>query len=276
MSEPALTEHDALLGWLETSERRIAEFADPAHHTYLDLYLGRADAMHVLEHPPERVVMELVKGARCYAAHGELYLRRWPHSRVRQRRLAPLELALIVREPAVMEAIGDMMGAPTLALLADMSSDALSAEVRAVTGGTLGDVPAGPGGAVGALALLYWARLSALIAGDGAGFDAAGVQARIVQSAVEVERQGAAARMMAAHDALDALKPLDAGAFFTAWGEHVRVATSESPQGLDRAGLALGCAGALAGLDLTSGASPGCLERYVAYVRVAMAQGGSE
>lgn len=268
-----------LEGWLTESEARIAQFADPAHHTYLDLYLGRADALHALGGEPVAVMAELAKAARCYATHGEMYLRRWPHSRVRQRRLAPLELALVSRERDVMGPIAAVMGAECMTLLADLAGEELSAEVRAITGGSLGDIPVGPGAALGALALLYWAALSALVTGDGHGFDAVRMQARVVLDAFELPGPGATERMRTVHAALAALKPTHEPAFVQAWVAHVVATEQETPGGLDRAALALGCAGAAAGITLTvptggvSGAAreagtDATVARHVAYVDV--------
>ncbi|MDP6943703.1 MAG: hypothetical protein QF464_06095, partial [Myxococcota bacterium] len=172
MEQHPTIDHESLTAWLEESDERIKALVDPAHHTFLALYLRRADALHGLGAEPDAVVTELVRAARCYAAHGDMYLRRWPHGRVRQRRMAPLELALISREEDVMGRISEAMGAPTLTLLAGLAESELSAEVRAITGGRLSDMPTGPASGLGALALLYWACLSALCTGDGPGFDA--------------------------------------------------------------------------------------------------------
>ena len=267
MGQTHLPDRAALASWLEASEARTRHFADPAHHTYLELYLGRADALHALEADASSVATELLKAARCYACHGGLYLRRWPYSRIRQRRTTPLELALISRERDVMTPISAVMGAPTMTLLAGLEGEELRAEVQAITGGALGDVPAGAGAALGALALLYWACLSALVAGDGPGFDAARLQARVVLDMFELSEAGAAARMRAAHEALGALKPLDAPAFLAAWRAHLAAAEDENPHAIDRAALAMGCAADAAGIGLFSEGESASLARHVAYVR---------
>ena len=270
VEKPPPIDREALEAWLEESGERIAAMVDPAHHTFLDLYLRRADVLHLLRAEPTAVVEELVRAARCYAAHGEMYLHRWPHSRVRQRRLAPLELALISREREVMESIVHAMGAQTMTLLAGLADDALSAEVRVITGGTFGATPSGPATALGALALLYWACMSALASGDMTGLEAARLQARVVLDAFELPTEGAPGRMVAAHGMLAALTPLDGVAFESCWAAHLEASAADAPLALDRGAIAIGCVAAVAGYlpGQGSGASEQS-SRHAAYVRVA-------
>ncbi len=93
--------------FIVSSAETIGSYLDPAHHTFVDLYLGRADCLHALgQAPPVTVLRELAGASRCFAAHCRMYLQRWPVTRIRTRRLTPLELAAIVGDPDVVATLG--------------------------------------------------------------------------------------------------------------------------------------------------------------------------
>lgn len=248
--------------FLASSSVELEIYVDEAHHTYLELYLGRADALQVLRAPATDVLAELQRAARCYAVHAALFLERWPPHRLKSRRLGPLELALIAGDEDVLRMARERVAVGVMMVLAETEPEDITREVRALCGGTASQpAPSDPILLAGLLGVHYWLALSALLAGDVTGLAAVAALAEDARAAGRAQiRSGPAAlrRLDALHRALAALPAGDPSAFADALVEHAAAVARERLPGtsfegaLDRTSLALVAAAAAVGIDARS------------------------
>ncbi len=196
---------------------------------------------------------QLASAAACWARSAGQYLHKWPHHRVRSRRLTPLELALIVADQALYAAARAHIALPILPVLAETAPDALTQEVLTLSGGGLHRP--GPG----TIAVLLWGALGAVALGDAVGLQALALHGRPALESLPPSGEGPVARLGACLEALLSLVPLDLERYQAAVLRHARLYESEvsgasvpasTPPwagALDRGTLALVAAGAQAG-----------------------------
>jgi len=155
-----------LHAYLAATDAELKRYIDPAHMSYLPLYLGRADVRHALGEAPEAVLRELAFAGRCYAASGGIYLTKWPHTQFRRRRLEPLEIALATGDEEALAGIKTHFAVDAFALFAGLEADALHTEIAVVTPFFRDGTCETPVQAAGALGVFYWLALSAAILED--------------------------------------------------------------------------------------------------------------
>ncbi len=259
----------ALERLLASTSEQLEAYVDPAHHTFLDVYLARAHALHALDGDPAEVLRALWGASGCYAAHLSLYLERWPPHRIRSRRLLPLEIALIVRDEASLAVARGPAGLDAVELLAGVEAQAVSDELYELTPwfryhrlGSAADF-------AGALAALYACGLTAIARADTdalTGYRAAIGTLMDAGARYAASAAGGLARLLAAHRALGALLPADTPTLLDALAEHGRLHAADFAQrlatdaevaqtaagALDTTSLALASAAAACGHDLTA------------------------
>ncbi|MEZ4264767.1 MAG: hypothetical protein R3F39_00195 [Myxococcota bacterium] len=150
----------------------MAGFVSPTMHTFLPLYLGRADLRFALGDSPADVLAELLGAARCWGENASLYLHTLPLNRLRSRRLTPLELALATGDSVTVSALSDTVATDAMSVIAATESEALGREILAVAGGPLAAPPTDLVGVAGRLGLLYWLSLGAVLRGERPAFEA--------------------------------------------------------------------------------------------------------
>ena len=195
----------AIATYLNHSDEQLTSYVDSAHHTFLDTYLQRADARWSRGDSSEAVVRELWGAARCYAAHGPMYLTKWPVHRLRARRLDPLELALITGDPAVISAVAEHVAVDPMVVIAGLAEGALAEELGALTSALDTRHAQDPSDLAGALAVLYWLALSAMVRGEASALRAVQVTSRdLVTNSPEMlsTPSGGLARLAAVHKVL--------------------------------------------------------------------------
>lgn len=266
MSTLEPSDRDAAQRFLTSSTEALRAYLDPAHHTFVDLYLGRADCLHALgDVPPIDVLRELAGAARCFAAHAGMYLERWPVTRIRSRRLVPLELAAVVADPEIIAPLASVVAMDTVSALAGVEDDATTREIRELVGGGLDASPGDRYAMAGLLATLYWASLSAVVSGDALALRAVSARGRDVLDGADwlAEVEGGIGRLVACHRAFTALLSRDPAAFALAWADHVQRVVVDPPSSaplfaeaappcagaLDRTSLALVAAAQATGLE---------------------------
>lgn len=221
--------------YLASTDEELLVYIDPAHMSYLPLYLGRADARHalgVVTGPTAfadgalatAVLRELWLAAQVYAAHGGVFLAKWPHTAVRRRRLEPFEVALLAGDPDVLKGVVKVFGLDPMTLFAGIEPDDVTAEVKAVTSYFQTEHVSDPVELAGTLAIFYWLMLASLAGEDLEGFEAARRRAlRLVDDQGHLVggiAQGGIARIKAVHDALAALRPARPAAYALAVVRH--------------------------------------------------------
>jgi hypothetical protein len=248
--------------WLAQTGAEMASYLAPTVHTFLPLFLGRADVRARLGQPPADVLAELVGAARCWAANAPLYLHTLPLHRLRSRRLVPLELAVITGDAGAVAALSDTVATDAMSVIAGTEPDALSREIATVAGGPLASPPSDLSGVAGRLALLYWLALAAVVRGERHAFDATRMLA--APWLTDLPAEGAVGRLAALHHALAAVAAHDAAACAAAIATHTRLHDAEAPArqaaaaagdapfpgALDLAGLATAQLAAAFGLDV--------------------------
>ena len=217
---------DAVRAHLTATDAELLVYIDESHLSYLPIYLGRADARHLLGEPPEAVLRELWLASKCYAVHGDVYLAKWPAHQFRRRRLAPLELALAVADKPVLEAANKHFAIDVMTLLAGAEADGVTEEVGALTGffktGQIADLP----DLTGFLAVTYWLSLSAVATADLEGLHMVrALVARMLEQNQWLARKrvGGLGRMLAAHQVFGELFPAVPAALVDALAEHGRL-----------------------------------------------------
>ena len=221
--------------YLASTDEELRVYIDPAHMSYLPVYLGRADARHALglaNDPaafatgvlPTAVLRELWLAAQVYAAHGGVFLAKWPHTAVRRRRLEPFEVALLAGDRDVLKGVSKVFGLDPMTLFAGIEPDEVTAEVKAVTSYFQTEHVSDPVELAGTLAIFYWLMLASLANEDVEGFEASRRRAlRLVDDQGHLVggiAQGGIARIKAVHDALAALRPARPAAFALAVVRH--------------------------------------------------------
>jgi hypothetical protein len=278
---------------LATTDEELRVFIDPAHMSYLPVYLGRADARHALgvaNDPaafatgplPVAVLRELWQAAQVYQAHGGVFLAKWPHTQVRRRRLEPLEVALAAGDPEVLKGVVKVFGVDPLTIFAGIEPDEVTAELTAVTSYFRTEHVADPVELAGTLAIFYWLMLVSLGGEDVEGFEASRRRAqRLIDDRGHLlggVAHGGIARIKAVHDAFAALKPARPEAYALALVRHRALfdlerdktwksddeARSQGRGALDRTALALLVVAKAFSLDLggplrEAGADPATL-----------------
>lgn len=265
--------------YLATTDEELKLYIDPQHMSYLPLYLGRADARHALgvetdpagfatSEVPAQVLRELWLAAQVFAAHGGVFLAKWPHTAVRRRRLEPFEVALVAGDRDVLKAIEKVFGLDPMTLFAGIEPDDVTAEVKAVTSFFQTAHVSDPVELAGTLAIFYWLMLSSLAGEDSEGFEATRRRSmRLIDDQGHLVggiAQGGIARIKAIHDGLAALRPARAEAFALAVVRHRALhdlelrkahaqdadAKAQGRGSLDRTALALIAIGKAFGLEL--------------------------
>lgn len=256
---------DDARAWLARTSAEMSRFVSPTVHTFLPLYLGRADARFALGDPPGDVLAELLGAARCWAEHAALYLHTLPLNRLRSRRLTPLELALVTGDSAVVGALSDGVATDAMSVMAHTEAEALSRELHTVAGGPITEPPADLMGVAGRLGLLYWLALGAVLRGERAAFEATRLLAEPLREGLP--DRGPLARLAALHAALAAVSAGDALACAAAIARHSALHHAEAPAraaaaapddpphpgAIDLAGLATAQIAAAFGLDVRPG-----------------------
>lgn len=265
--------------YLAGTDEELKVFIDPAHMSYLPIYLGRADARHALgveNDPaafatgilPNAVLRELWLAAQVYQGHGGVFLAKWPHTAVRRRRLEPLEVALVAGDRDVLKGVVKVFGVDPYTVFAGIESDDLAQEIAAVTSYFKTEHISDAVELAGTLAVLYWLMLVSLGGEDAEGFEASRKRAlRVVDDyghLVGGIAQGGIARIKAVHDAFAALRPARPEAFALAVVRHRALhdlelkkawdkdaeARTQARGALDRTALALLAVASAFGLDL--------------------------
>ena len=202
---------NAYAAYLARTDEELKLYIDPAHMSYLPVYLGRADARHSLGEAPEAVLRELWLAAQVYQGNGGVFLTKWPHSQLRRRRLEPLEVALVAGDAAVLKSVVKTFGIEPMLLFAGIEPDDVAAEVKAVTSYFQSERVSDALELAGTLAIFYATMLSALGDGDAEGFEAARRRAlRLVDDQGHLLggiAAGGIARIRVVHEALAALRP---------------------------------------------------------------------
>ncbi|MGM0576337.1 MAG: hypothetical protein ACQEXJ_11455 [Myxococcota bacterium] len=249
MDRPSTVEPSTAARWMAETDEEITRWLDPAHHTLLPVYLGRADVRHALGEPPEAVLGELAGAGRCWAAHASLYLERWPVHRLRSRRMVPLELAVILGQPALLAAAREIVAVDPMMLLAGTEPAEITEELHALLGGPLDAPPEDETGVAARLGILWWAALSALVRGQREGLDVVVAHAKELSEAVRHRpqaRRGGLARLVALHAGLGALSGGRRDDWLRATLRHARLWADETDARLAAATSEEGpCAGAL-------------------------------
>lgn len=257
----------AIRAWLAASDDELKVYVSETHMSYLTLYLGRANARHVLGEPPDAVLRELWLAARIYAEQGGVFLAKWPPEQLRRRRLLPLELALLAGDPKVLEQISLLFGLDVMSLMAGTESDDVLAEVAGMTRYFEARGIDDRGALAGTLAVLYWLALSAVAAAELENLQAVRtVIARVMKDHPHLARprEGGLGRMLWLADAALALEHGGEDLLVAAIGHHhllhaqelVRRAADEpevartGDGALDTAMLAMMTLAAARGLDL--------------------------
>ncbi|MFT7580262.1 MAG: hypothetical protein ACI9MR_001931 [Myxococcota bacterium] len=216
----------ALEAILTDSEAQLEVYIDQEHMSYLPIYLSRANAMHVLGRPPTDVLRQLWLASRCYAAHGAIYLTKWPRHQFRRRRILPLETAIVAGDPDVMERISHTFGLDPMTLLAGMESDGVARELRALTPDFRSQKLEDAGDMAGFLAIGYQMAISSVVAEDPKALEMTkAIIARAVGENPELVtiRRGGLGRMLAIHGGLAAIRPPHAEGVLDALAEHHRL-----------------------------------------------------
>lgn len=259
---------DKARAWLDRTAAELGRFVSPTVHTFLPLYLGRADVRFALGDPPGEVLAELLGAARCWADNASLYLHTLPLHRLRSRRLTPLELALVTGDAGVVAALRDEVATDAMSVMAHTEAEALTREIHAVAGGPLAAPPPdamGLMGVAGRLGLLYWLALGAVLRGERAAFEATRLLAEPLLGGLPA--QGPLARLATLHTALAAVSAGDALACAAAITRHSALHHAEAPAraaaaapddpphpgAIDLAGLATAQIAAAFGLDVRPG-----------------------
>lgn len=257
----------AIRAWLAASDEELKVYVSETHMSYLTLYLGRANARHALGEPPDAVLRELWLADRVYVEHGEVFLVKWPPEQLRRRRLLPLELALLVGDPGLLERSSLLFGLDVMSVMAGTETDEVLAEVSGMTSYFQGRGIDDRGGLAGTLAVLYWLALSAVAASSAESLNAV----RVVIGRVMADhphlarpREGGLGRILWLADALGALEHGAEDLLVGALGHHHRLHATElakraadDPEvartgdgALDTAMLAMMTLAAARGLDL--------------------------
>jgi len=262
-------DEEAVSTFLAESEATMVALINETHHTFLDLRLGRAHALHASGAPPRAVLRELWMAARTYADNADLYLAKWPPERVRSRRLLPLELALIVGDPDVLSSVKAHMTLDVMILLAHQEQHDVTAELDHVTPWFARRRLSDPYDLAGTLAILYGCALSGILQGEPTNLKMALATAALLTDEYWIMLRNpkpGLARVVAALQALRALRPASPGAFVRALAAHGEAhdkswaaAAREDPNGparargmgsLDTGALALIMAGDALGMDV--------------------------
>jgi hypothetical protein len=265
MDASSSSDPDIARAWLDRTAAEMARFVSPTVHTFLPLYLGRADVRFALGDPPAEIVAELLGAARCWSDNAALYLHSLPLNRLRSRRLTPLELALITGDPAVVAALRDSVATDAMSVMAHTEADALAREIHTVAGGPIAEPPADRMGVAGRLGLLYWLALGAVLRGERAAFEATRLLAEPLLDGLP--DQGPLARLAALHAALAAVSAGDTTACAAAIARHSGLHDAEAsaraaaagpddpphPGAIDLSGLATAQIAAAFGLDVRPG-----------------------
>jgi hypothetical protein len=207
----ATTPAEAQRRLLETTDEDLRVYVDAAHMSYLTTWLARAEARYGLGESPAAVLADLAAASRCHAAHGGVYLTKWPHSQFRRRRLEPLELFIATTDARAETGIRDHWTIDPVAFLAGQADDAIIEEVAAVTPYfARGDCET-PVHAAGAAAVFYWLQLSAIIRRDAEALELARRRAGTFHDDFGHLMGGAAAgpvaRLRTVHECLQVLRP---------------------------------------------------------------------
>ena len=181
---------------LEETAETLKIYIDPAHHTYVDLYLSRADAKWALGMAPDGILEELWGAARCYAAHAPMYLTKWPRTRFKSRRLVPLELAVVTGDEDVIKDVAQTVATDPMMVIASMADAEVTEELGVLTGWFGSHEITGPADLAGFLAAMHWLALSALVRAEASTLKAV---------AVTTQEVVAAHRDLASDDATGAL-----------------------------------------------------------------------
>lgn len=214
---------DVVSTFLAESEATMVALINETHHTFLDLRLGRAHALHATGAPPAAVLRELWMAARTYGDNADLYLAKWPPERVRSRRLLPLELALIVGDASVLTSVKAHMALDVMILLAHQEQHDVTRELDHVTPWfarrRLGDAY----DLAGTLAILYGCALSGILQGEATNLKMALATASLLTDEYWIMLRSPGpglARVVAAIQALGALLPANPEAFVSALKAH--------------------------------------------------------
>jgi hypothetical protein len=210
--------------YLKATDEALRAFIDPAHMSYLPVYLGRADARFALGESAEAVLRELWLASKVYAVHGPVFLAKWPHAQVRRRRLEPLEVGLAAGDPDVLKALAKIYGCDPISLFAGLEPDDIAAEVKALTGYFGSDTCSDPMELAGTLAVFYWLMLACAAGQDGEGFEASRRRAtRCLDDFGHLAggASGGIARIRTLHQALQQLRPPRPEAFVDHLLNHV-------------------------------------------------------
>lgn len=274
-SAPPAYDLDQVAAHLAATDAELEVYIDETHLTYLPIYLGRADAMHLLgpargdtaAATAEQVLRQLWLASRCYAGHGEVYLAKWPRHQFRRRRLLPLELALAVADAKVLERVVAVCGVEPMTLLAGAEHDDITHEVRVLTGFFRGGRIEDQADLAGCLAVLYWLVMSAIASGDNEALETIrALSVRVLGDHQHLARRrtGGLGRMLCVHQVIGNLRPASPAAIVDALAEHGRIfregveaalaeedgPTATGDGALDTTTLALLAMAAAAGIDL--------------------------
>ncbi len=208
---------------LAESDETLRVYINETHMSYLPVFQQRADARFALGQPAEDVLRELWMASRCYGDHGEIFLAKWPHHQLRRRRLTGLEVAIAAGDADVVSRVGDVLGLDAMTVLAGVESDAVGAEISALTphfrGGRLVDAA----DVAGTLAVCYCLALSAIAMTSLESFAASVALATVIRDAEFGTLRGARGglgRVAAAIDALAAIRARDAAGTLAAIERH--------------------------------------------------------
>lgn len=211
--------------YLAETDEQLTRYIDETHRSYLELYLGRAHARHVLEEPAEAVVRELWLAARTLHEHAELNLAKWPPQRIKSRRILPMELALVTGDEDLVDHMADRVGMDLMPLLAGVARAVVAEEVQTLTSWFATRRMTDPTDLPGTLAVLYCTALTAILTEESESLRLSSASATAVtEEAAPMIRKvtPGLGRLIAVHRGIEAITGHAEGPFIEALAGHGR------------------------------------------------------